>query len=65
MMLEENGTVVVNYSYDTWGNIVSIAGSLKDSVGKKNPYRYRGYRYDEETGLYYHLICLRIVEIIQ
>ena len=46
MMLEENGTVVVNYSYDTWGNIVSISVSLKDSVGVKNPYRYRGYRYD-------------------
>ena len=50
---DSTGTVVVNYSYDTWGNIVSITGSLKDSVGKKNPYRYRGYRYDEETGLYY------------
>ncbi|MEA4827781.1 MAG: RHS repeat-associated core domain-containing protein, partial [Clostridium sp.] len=30
-----------------------IDGSLKDSVGIKNPYRYRGYRYDNETGLYY------------
>ena len=50
---DSEGKVVVNYSYDTWGNIVSISGSLKDSVGKKNPYRYRGYRYDEETGLYY------------
>lgn len=27
--------------------------SLKDTVGVKNPYRYRGYRYDNETGLYY------------
>ncbi|CDM67295.1 Hypothetical protein CM240_0116 [Clostridium bornimense] len=50
---DSTGTVVVSYSYDTWGNIVSITGSLKDSVGKKNPYRYRGYRYDEETGMYY------------
>ena len=50
---DSEGKVVVNYSYDTWGNIVSISGSLKDSVGVKNPYRYRGYRYDEETGLYY------------
>ena len=50
---DTEGKVVVSYSYDTWGNIVSITGSLKDSVGKKNPYRYRGYRYDEETGLYY------------
>ena len=50
---DTEGKVVVSYSYDTWGNIVSISGSLKDSVGVKNPYRYRGYRYDEETGLYY------------
>ncbi|MEG0772707.1 RHS repeat-associated core domain-containing protein [Clostridium sp.] len=32
---------------------MSIEGTLKDSVGVKNPYRYRGYRYDTETGLYY------------
>ena len=50
---DSTGTVVVSYSYDTWGKLVSISGSLKDSVGIKNPYRYRGYRYDEETGLYY------------
>ena len=50
---DTEGKIVVSYSCDTCGNIVSITGSLKDSVGKKNPYRYRGYRYDEETGLYY------------
>jgi len=33
--------------------LVSINGTLKDTVGVKNPYRYRGYRYDNETGLYY------------
>ncbi|URZ04120.1 RHS repeat-associated core domain-containing protein [Clostridium felsineum] len=33
--------------------VISIDGSLKDTVGKINPYRYRGYRYDNETGLYY------------
>jgi len=26
---------------------------MKYSVGKMNPYRYRGYRYDEEIDLYY------------
>jgi len=26
---------------------------LASTVGVKNPYRYRGYRYDTETGLYY------------
>ncbi|MBK1809992.1 RHS repeat-associated core domain-containing protein [Clostridium sp. YIM B02505] len=52
-LVDENGTQVVSYTYDTWGKLISIDGSLKDSVGVKNPYRYRGYRYDTETGLYY------------
>ena len=33
--------------------LISISGSLKDTVGVLNPYRYRGYRYDTETGFYY------------
>jgi RHS repeat-associated protein len=40
-------------TYDTWGKLISIDGSLKDSVGIKNPYRYRGYSYYTETGVYY------------
>ena len=52
-LIDKNGTEVVSYSYDTWGKLISIEGSLKDTVGVKNPYRYRGYRYDTETGLYY------------
>nr|WP_242847851.1 RHS repeat-associated core domain-containing protein [Fervidicella metallireducens] len=52
-LLDGTGTQVVSYTYDSWGKLISIEGSLKDSVGVKNPYRYRGYRYDEETQLYY------------
>ena len=52
-LIDMAGTQVVSYVYDTWGKLVSVEGSLKDSVGLKNPYRYRGYRYDTETGLYY------------
>lgn len=47
------GTEIVSYTYDSWGKLISIDGSLKDTVGVKNPYRYRGYRYDTESGLYY------------
>ena len=47
------GTEVVSYTYDTWGKVISITGSLASTVGEKNPYLYRGYRYDRETGLYY------------
>lgn len=50
---EDNGTDKIHYTYDTWGKLISIEGSLKDIVGVKNPYRYREYRYDTETGLYY------------
>ena len=28
-------------------------GESAESIGKLNPYRYRSYRYDEETGLFY------------
>lgn len=52
-LFDKNGTKVVNYVYDSWGKLISINGTLKDTVGVKNPYRYRGYRVDSETGLYY------------
>ncbi|MCX7903060.1 MAG: RHS repeat-associated core domain-containing protein [Caloramator sp.] len=52
-LIDANGYEVATYTYDSWGKIISIDGSLKDTVGVKNPYRYRGYRYDEETKLYY------------
>ncbi|MGH4120258.1 RHS repeat-associated core domain-containing protein [Clostridium sp.] len=52
-LYDKTGTQVVGYIYDTWGKLISITGTLASSVGVKNPYRYRGYRYDTETGLYY------------
>ena len=52
-ILNTSGEQVVEYKYDTWGKLVTITGSLASTVGAKNPYRYRGYRYDNETGLYY------------
>lgn len=52
-LLDGAGTQVVKYSYNSYGKLLSIDGTLKDTVGVKNPYRYRGYKYDTETGLYY------------
>lgn len=34
-------------------NSLILAGSLANTVGTINPFRYRGYYYDTETGLYY------------
>lgn len=52
-IIDETGKEVVSYIYDAYGNIVSTKGSKKDTIGKINPYRYRGYYYDIETGLFY------------
>ena len=52
-LIDASGTEVVKYTYDSWGKPISITGSLATTVGAKNPYRYRGYRYDTESGLYY------------
>ena len=48
----ENNTVV-EYAYDSWGTPLSTTGTLASTLGAQNPFRYRGYVYDAETGLYY------------
>ncbi len=52
-LVDEIGEVVVEYTYDSWGNILSVTGSMASTLGVDNPFRYRGYYYDEESGLYY------------
>ena len=52
-IIDESGTQVVEYDYDAWGKVLSITGTGAQTIGEKNPIRYRGYYYDTETGLYY------------
>ena len=52
-LVDETGDTVVNYTYDSWGKVLSITGSKKDTIGQLNPFRYRGCYYDKETGMYY------------
>ncbi len=52
-ILDSAGNLVVEYKYDAWGRPVSTTGTLASTLGKSNPYRYRGYVYDEEIELYY------------
>ena len=54
----EAGTKIGSYTYDAWGNCtVSLESSAttaeKRIVRNFNPFRYRGYYYDYDTGLYY------------
>ena len=51
----EDGIKVLSYTYDAWGNHTttwhySIGTNM---VAQYNPFRYRGYYYDTETGWYY------------
>ena len=57
-----NGTTVVaKYTYNAWGEITSItdgsgnaiAASATTNIANVNPFRYRGYYYDSDTGFYY------------
>ena len=48
-IINSSGTQVATYTYDAWGNILTKTGSMADI----NPFRYRGYYYDTETGFYY------------
>ena len=52
-ILDRGAHLVVEYKYVAWGKIIGRTGSLVSTLGYLNPFRYRGYVYDEETGLYY------------
>ena len=52
-LIDSSGTQVVSYSYDSWGRPLGMTDSTEEQIGSKNPFRYRQYFYDAETGLYY------------
>ena len=52
-LIDGSNNTVVEYTYDSWGRLLSCTGSLASTLGTQNPFRYRGYVYDTETGLYY------------
>ena len=58
-ILDNELNQVVKYDYDSWGKVIAITDATgteitdQSHIGNINPYRYRSYRYDRETGLYY------------
>jgi len=52
-ILNSSATRVVEYGYDAWGKPLYQTGTLSSTVGTNQPFRYRGYVYDVETGWYY------------
>ncbi len=50
---DESGTDVVQYSYNAWGKVTVVSDTTTFSLSTLNPFLYRSYLYDSETGLYY------------
>ena len=46
------GKSVASYTYDAWG-VCTIVSDNTGIIARVNPFRYRGYYYDQEIGLYY------------
>ena len=53
-ILDKTGVVVVQYKYDAWGKCQTIIVDPNAStIAELNPFRYRGYYFDAETGFYF------------
>ena len=54
-IVDSAGNLVVEYKCDAWGKPISRSSltTAYETLGRLNPFRYRRYVYDEETGLYY------------
>jgi RHS repeat-associated protein len=62
-IVDNDGNKVVEYKYNAWGNSTGIESRIHEidstltaayaNLANLNPFRYRGYVWDEETGLYY------------
>ena len=51
----ESGARLISYDYDAWGRMNKGVGNAYgvDACVLNNPFTYRGYYYDAETGFYY------------
>ena len=59
VVTDSNGNVYRQYIYDPYGNIISAQDgsgtsiNINNDAGFNNAYLYAGYRYDQESGLYF------------
>ena len=53
-LIDSNGEYVVKYEYDAWGNILKVEKCVPSCIAADhNPFKYKGYYYDDETQLFY------------
>lgn len=50
-IVNESGAFVAGYNYDSFGITTELLGDVE--IARINPFRYKGYYYDNETGFYY------------
>ncbi len=51
-ILNSSGDLVAKYDYDGYGNC-TVTNIGNSTIGDTNPFRYRSYYYDSESGFYY------------
>ena len=51
-IFDSTGARIAKYSYDAWGNC-TISSTTNSTIANANPFRYRGYYYDAESGFYF------------
>ena len=51
----ESGVKLLTYTYNAWGEITNTSyyGNGGSTTVDRNPFRYRGYYYDADLGMYY------------
>ena len=53
-LLDNTGVTVVKYKYDAWGKCqTTVVDSSATTIAELNPFRYRSYYLDTETGFYF------------
>lgn len=50
---DRDGNVICRYYYDAYGNQKIVKSDKDSDIADINPFRYRGYFYDTESGFYY------------
>ena len=52
-LVDDSGNIVVKSKYDAYGNRISITDTSGCDLGNINPFRYKGYYYDDDVEMYY------------
>ena len=52
-ILDSHGTELVKCEYNSWGKLLNLTDYSSNGLGRRNPFRFKGYYYDKKLGMYY------------